>query len=295
MMIKNLWMSMITARSAGISAVLNAIGLQRQCSPCVPLAPPVSCPPVSCTPPVACAPPVCTSPPACYVSPVAVVEELACIPQIVVRRFIGCFSPPCQESRTPWSMTDPGCVGSRPESAVTDEATRYLRRIPGEGALLDNLVEHVVLKTGYDAATVRSVILRTFNSNGRLVWSSQNVSSGWSVVSQMSSALKRLGYTDLRLDYRLTAISDRNDYAALIAFSGADPMVLCYPVSRGQVDDLAIREAALFHAGAVAPDKTARYVWVGDGASDYFYDSSTSTVLGSLPANVLAPANAVAA
>jgi len=210
-------------------------------------------------------------------------EGLASIPLIMVERFFDVWAaPPPPTYAYPCSgyASDPTPSAA---SRIVEEADVFLSSVPGGGALLSDLVENVALKTGCDQATVRSVILRNFSSNGELVWKSTGGQGGGSVVDQMKSALQRLGYTDIRDDYALTGIPSRNDRAALLAFDGQDPAVLCYPTNPGEVFDPMIREAALFQAGEVGLNQTAHYVWVSDGIDDFFYDFRGRVVIAQLP------------
>lgn len=102
-------------------------------------------------------------------------------------------------------------------------------------------------------------------------------------LSRMREALTELGYDDLRSNYPLAAFPDMEDSAALIAFDGHDPAVLCYPVDVGRVDDPVLQEAAKFQAGSVGPDETAQFVWVSDGEANYFFDMGQNTAIPELP------------
>jgi hypothetical protein len=216
----------------------------------------------------------------------SVSEEWAAIPLAAVQRFWDVVSEPppvvCPQPPAPAPRTSAAAAG------IVAEADSYLSQVPGEGALLTDLVANVSLKTGIDDKTVQSVVLRNFQSNGRLVWRADNtVATGVNgTIAQMRATLLNLGYTDIRQNEPLTAIPQRADRAALLAYNGLVPAVLCYPVERGEVEDPMIREAALFQAGAVTASTTAHYVWVSDNVSDFFYDFSNSVVVSSLPARV---------
>lgn len=56
-----------------------------------------------------------------------------------------------------------------PEQRVVASAQVYLNSIPGGGALVKSVVTRVTDQTGYDQATVRSIILRRFVNNGQVV------------------------------------------------------------------------------------------------------------------------------
>jgi len=56
-----------------------------------------------------------------------------------------------------------------PEQRIVSSAQSYLDAIPGEGALLKSVVEHVAGETGFADALVRSAILRSFENNGTVV------------------------------------------------------------------------------------------------------------------------------
>ena len=102
-------------------------------------------------------------------------------------------------------------------------------------------------------------------------------------LSGMRKVLTELGYDDLRSNYLLAAFPDMEDPAALIAFDGHDPVVLCYPVDVGRVDDPVLQEAAKFQAGSVGPDKTAQFVWVSDGEGNYLFDMVRGAAIPALP------------
>jgi hypothetical protein len=55
-------------------------------------------------------------------------------------------------------------------STVVTAAREFLENVPGGGALMRNLVSHVVQATGYDSRLVHGVIRRNFRSKGMLVW-----------------------------------------------------------------------------------------------------------------------------
>ena len=222
--------------------------------------------------------------PPSFQSTIGVAQGLAIVPQVIVKTFFDTLcSPAAQYNPCAPDYAAPWTTNSSTQYIV-EEANRYLSAVPGGGALLNDLVEQVTLRTRADSTTVRSVIMRNFSSNGLLVWKGTERASQGTVVSQMGAQLQRLGYTDLEYDYRLTAVPERNDVAALVALDAGNPIILCYPVARGQVDDPMVREAAYFQAAAISPAKSARYVWVSDGAIDFFFDSQTSSVLTALPA-----------
>lgn len=104
------------------------------------------------------------------------------------------------------------------------------------------------------------------------------------VLQQMRETLADLGYDDLRPGYPLAAFPDMEDMAALIAFDGGDPVVLCYPVDAGGVNDPVLQEAAKFQAGSVGPEQTAQFVWLSDGEANYFFDMGRNTAIPALPA-----------
>jgi hypothetical protein len=57
-----------------------------------------------------------------------------------------------------------------PTVQIVREADRYLRRVPGGGAVLNHLVTYISQGTGYRKREIRSVVLQNFRSNGELVW-----------------------------------------------------------------------------------------------------------------------------
>jgi type I restriction enzyme M protein len=103
-------------------------------------------------------------------------------------------------------------------------------------------------------------------------------------LATMREQLVELGYDDLQTNYPLTAFADMNETAALIAFDNGDPVVLCYPVKTGQVDDPVLQEAGKFQAGSVGPEQSAQFVWVSDGEVSYIYDLGRDTAIQTLPA-----------
>jgi len=53
-----------------------------------------------------------------------------------------------------------------PEERIADAARDYLAQVPGPGATLNTVVNHVCGQTGFGDALVRSVILQTFETRG---------------------------------------------------------------------------------------------------------------------------------
>lgn len=96
--------------------------------------------------------------------------------------------------------------------------------------------------------------------------------------------LQELGYTDLRSEHPLRAFPDMDDVASLVVYDGSNPVVLCYPVDKGQIGDPVLHEAAKFQASAIEIDQSAQFVWVSDGESDLFYDLGRDTAISMLPA-----------
>jgi len=172
------------------------------------------------------------------------------------------------------------------EQRIINLVENYLDRIPSGGATLNALVDHVVLDTDYDSSIVRSVIERHFVVVGPVVTNRcvvdtetrANTVSGW-----MADVLRERGYQDLREDVELTGVPDLNEKAELIAFDGAEPLVLCYPVNDYEVENPSYHEAAKFQAGVVAPGKMARIAWVSDGHSNFIFDMTLDRVLARLP------------
>jgi len=56
-----------------------------------------------------------------------------------------------------------------PEPRIVASAQAHLNSFPGGGATVNGVVTHVTNETGYDQATVRSVVLRRFENNRRVV------------------------------------------------------------------------------------------------------------------------------
>ena len=103
-------------------------------------------------------------------------------------------------------------------------------------------------------------------------------------LTGMVEQLTELGYTDLRTNYPLRAFPDMQETAALVAFDGDEPVVLCYPVEAGQVGDPRLQEAAKFQASAIGPTQSAPFFWVSDGEAHYCYDIGRAAALHTPPA-----------
>lgn len=73
-----------------------------------------------------------------------------------------------------WTLTT---TVQTPEQRIVASAQVYMKSIPGGGALVNSVVTRVTDQTGYDQATVRSIILRRF------------VNNGWVVRNQLKEAL----------------------------------------------------------------------------------------------------------
>lgn len=56
-----------------------------------------------------------------------------------------------------------------PEERIVSATRSYLAQIPGQGATLNGLVNHVCGQTGFEPALVRSVILQHFDHRGPLI------------------------------------------------------------------------------------------------------------------------------
>lgn len=109
------------------------------------------------------------------------------------------------------------------------------------------------------------------------------VASTHPAITNMAAKLKELGYDDLQSNVTLMAFPDLDDTAALVAFDGQAPVVLCYPVDRGRVGDPIPQEAAKFQAYGIGPGQPASFAWVSDGEADYIYDIGRDTALSKLP------------
>lgn len=101
-----------------------------------------------------------------------------------------------------------------------------------------------------------------------------------SALGYMEKQLRALGYADLRFDCPLV---DIQEIAALAAFDGDDPVVVCYPVADGRVEDPALQMAAQAQAYLIGA-QPAQFVWVSDGKVDYYFDVAAETTVASLPA-----------
>jgi hypothetical protein len=175
---------------------------------------------------------------------------------------------------------------SSAERRIIKGAEDYLGEVPASGAMLDVVVENVALETGYDQDIIKSVLQRHFVNNGVVILNKREVSVTAPVdpvLDWMKDELRRLGYDDLKTDFELTTFPDLEETAALVAFDGGEPAVVCLPVDPGEVDDAAYREAARFQSAAVAPGKTARFAWVSDGVLSYVYDMKENRTIAKLP------------
>jgi hypothetical protein len=215
-------------------------------------------------------------------------QNFSAVTMGLVQQFYGALAgpgPSLSPAAPLGTFQDPVAYPNSAAFQIVNAADAFLASVPDGGALLSHLVENVALTTGYDEATVTSVVLRNFESNGLLVWRvGVGLAGPGRIVAHMKMALHRLGYEEIRQDYPLTGIPERRDRAALLAFDCEEPVILCYPVSRGQVADPLIREAALFQAGAVSPRHRAHFVWVSDCIDDFFYNFNARVVISHLPA-----------
>jgi type I restriction enzyme M protein len=100
----------------------------------------------------------------------------------------------------------------------------------------------------------------------------------------MADRLTESGYTDLRANCRLPVLLDEGETAALVAFDDGLPVVLCYPVDTGRVNDALLQEAAKVQAFSVDHQNPARFVWLSDGVTNYFFDIGRETAIPRLPA-----------
>jgi hypothetical protein len=207
-------------------------------------------------------------------------EMTAAARQTMDSFFAGVRAPPVRQA-------PPECGRLEPPSdafEILTLADDYLDKVPGQGAMLADLIDNIAMLTRYDTGRIGAVIRRNFQSNGTLVWRSRDDRGTYAgIVAQMKAGLLDHGYSDVRENYPLTAISTRRDRAALLAFDGSKAVVLCYPVYLGVVADPMVRQAALFQAGAVSTDQTGHFVWVSDGVDDFFYDFHARTAIDRLP------------
>jgi hypothetical protein len=176
---------------------------------------------------------------------------------------------------------------SRSEQRIVTLVEDYLDALPGGGATLKAVINYVVLDTDYDSEIVKSVIERHFITTGTVVTNQRTVEIETramdAVVDWMEETLQSRGYTDLREEYELTGVADLDEEAALVAFDGEAPLVLCYPVDEGEVENPAYHEAAKFQAGVIAPGKVASIAWISDGHASYVFDVLLDKVIPKLP------------
>lgn len=66
-----------------------------------------------------------------------------------------------------WALVAPT---QTPEDRIVDAVRSYLAQVPGPGATLNTVVNHVCEQTGFEHALVRSVIRQTFDCRGALVF-----------------------------------------------------------------------------------------------------------------------------
>lgn len=103
-------------------------------------------------------------------------------------------------------------------------------------------------------------------------------------LQRMRETLEGLGYTDLRSPFTLMEIEPgKREQAALVAFDGNEPVVLCHPVEEGEAEKPAVQDEAKFKAGIVMLDKVARYVWVSDGDFDIYFNMARESPVSDLP------------
>lgn len=214
---------------------------------------------------------------------IAPTNELINLP----RRMVDAFYKEYNSAPTQRAGAGARRATTSPEDVIFTTAQAYLDSIPQGGALVSSVVNHVALTTGYPPDIIRTVVLRNFVSNGTVVRNQpadQAHPHQNPIVQRMQQTLAGLGYTDLRHDCPLAALPDAQEQAALVAFDGDTPLVLCYPAATS-ANSPQEREAARFQAAAISPDKTARFVWVSDGTANYYLDTERDIAIAALPPN----------
>jgi len=230
----------------------------------------------------------------------AALDTAAEVPRRVIDRFYGEYDMATRDragsrtssaSRTAGRKTarDTGRQGagiSRGEQRVLDLVDAFLSQVPGDGARLRRVVDNVVLETDYDRDIVTSIIKRNYINNGNVISKTrtiEDIETKDSTKDYMRDILIQRGFEDIRSDVDLTGLPELEDAAALVAYRNGEPVVLCYPVADGEVDDSGNQEAAIFQANAIAPGQVASFVWVSDGDSNYIYDVAADQVVSRLP------------
>jgi hypothetical protein len=218
-------------------------------------------------------------------------NEALIVPRRTVGRFYGEYASTKRSGAKTGGgrervVTRRGTGLSQPERRVLAAVDSFFSQVPGEGARIDRVIDHVVLETDYDRAIVRSIIKRNYVSNGAVMSkeiASDSISSRDSTTDYMVDTLRDQGFDDIRFDVELEGLPGLDGEVALIAYQADRPVVVGYPVAAGAVDDSGLREAAIFQASAIAPGVTAQYVWVSDGEASYIYDVAEEQVVANLP------------
>jgi hypothetical protein len=216
------------------------------------------------------------------------------VPKRLINRFYGEYNMSTDRSATRKTSsrrsggvtTRHGAGLSRAEQRVLDLVESFLAKVPGDGARLGRVVDQVVLETDYDRDIVTSIVKRNFLNNGNVLSKERvvdGIESKDSVKDYMRDKLQDRSFEDIREDVKLTGLSDLDDDATLVAYSGSKPVVLCYPVDEGDVENSGVQEAAIFQANAIAPGVAAKYAWVSDGKKNYIYDVEEDQVVTKLP------------
>jgi len=65
-----------------------------------------------------------------------------------------------------WTLA---AAAQTPELRIVTSAQAYFNRMPGSGAMLNTVVDHVVRETNYNPARVRAVITNRFVNNSKTV------------------------------------------------------------------------------------------------------------------------------
>jgi hypothetical protein len=99
------------------------------------------------------------------------------------------------------------------------------------------------------------------------------------VLEHMNKHLLELGYTDVVENLPLVEIDpDQPALGKLAALDDDEVVIFCYPVGEGMAQKVAIQDEGVFWSRLVQGDRIAHFVWVSDGAFDYFFDNNLDFV-----------------
>jgi hypothetical protein len=216
----------------------------------------------------------------------AALDQALVVPSRTVGRFYGEYASTKDSDRRERVVTRRGTGLSRSERRVLSAVDSFFAQVPGDGARIERVLDHVVLETDYDRDIVRSIIKRNYVCNESIMSRelvTEGVASRDSTKQYMVDTLRDQGFDDIRYDVEIKGLPGLDDTISLVAYQGGRPVVVGYPVARGAVEDSGLREAAIFQANAIGPGVVADYVWVSDGEDSYIYDVAADQVVANLP------------